>query len=370
MARIKMNNWQTKKLGEIISLEYGKGLTEWVRTKGDIPVYGSGGLVGTHNTKLVEGPGIIVGRKGSIGAVVWSDSDFWPIDTTYYVRLRQNEELRYIYFLLQTLKLNFLNKASGVPGLNRNDVYQITVKLPPFNIQRQIIERLDAIRKLQELNDEEIEKAEELHKSLINEEIKSKKYATVKLSEITKSQEFTNPKNLPDDEFQYVDISAIDSENFAVDSTKIRQFKGENAPSRARKKINEGDILFSTVRPNLKRIAKVDFSIYNSLASTGFAVLRPDDSKVNPDYMGTVTCSGVVTEQVLPQMKGASYPAISDNDVFNAEIPLPDRRKQNELAEKFLKIQEYRKGLVEQKNKLSELFESTLNKAMKGELIS
>ncbi len=252
--------------------------------------------------------------------------------------------------------------------ISRKNLEKIPVLVPPLSTQQQIVERLDAIRKLQVLNSHQTSNADELHKSLINEEIKSNKYSVAKLSEITKPQEFTKPEKSPNNEYQYVDISAIDSENLAVDLNKVKRFKGKDAPSRARKKIEMGDILFSTVRPNLMRIAKVDFPTYNSLASTGFAVLRADINKVNPDYMGTIVCSGIVTNQVLPQVRGAAYPAVSDSDVLNAEIPLPERRKQDEAADKFTTILEYKRKLTKQKELLKELFDSALNRAFIGGL--
>ena len=77
--------WETKKLGDIIELKYGKALKKTKRCDGECPVFGSSGIVGYHDKSLVKGPGIIVGRKGNVGSVFWSDEDFFVIDTAYYV---------------------------------------------------------------------------------------------------------------------------------------------------------------------------------------------------------------------------------------------------------------------------------------------
>jgi type I restriction enzyme, S subunit len=138
--------WQTEELGNILYLEYGAGLSEPQRLSGEFPVYGSNGQVGRHKTFLVEGPGIIIGRKGSIGAVFWSSDPFWPIDTTYYVRVRGDYDLRWCYWLLLSLPLNRLDSSTGVPGLNRNDAYEVLVKVPPIREeQRHIAQILDTI---------------------------------------------------------------------------------------------------------------------------------------------------------------------------------------------------------------------------------
>ena len=85
-------DWEITSLGKIVYLEYGASLPERKRKKGDVPVYGSSGIVGCHSKSLVDRPGIIVGRKGTVGAVNWVDENFWPIDTTYYISKKQSKE--------------------------------------------------------------------------------------------------------------------------------------------------------------------------------------------------------------------------------------------------------------------------------------
>jgi len=109
-----------EKLGNIINLKYGKGLSEGERIDGNYPVYGSSGIIGYHNKFYTNGPGIIVGRKGSIGAVYWSDKDFFPIDTVYYVDNKIDNDLKYLYYLLKFLPLDKQNSDVSVPGLNRS----------------------------------------------------------------------------------------------------------------------------------------------------------------------------------------------------------------------------------------------------------
>ena len=124
-------DWELKQIGDIITLEYGKGLSGSNRKTGNYPVYGSNGIVGTHSDFLIKAPSIIVGRKGSIGEVVWADKDFWPIDTTYYVKPKSSRtSLRWIYYKLQKMRLSKLNTATGIPGLNRELVYVQKISVP------------------------------------------------------------------------------------------------------------------------------------------------------------------------------------------------------------------------------------------------
>ena len=153
--------WLPIKVGELLTLEYGKALPRASRVEtGSIPVAGSNGSDGVHNVPLVEGPGIVVGRKGSAGKVTWFNEDFWPIDTTYFVQHDARiTNIRWLYYLLQALKLERLNRTTGVPGLNRNDAYAEDCFLPPRKEQSRIVELLDEADRLRRLRHEADAKA-------------------------------------------------------------------------------------------------------------------------------------------------------------------------------------------------------------------
>jgi type I restriction enzyme S subunit len=138
-------NWKERKIGDCIELIYGKGLPERQRKKGNIPVFGSNGIVGFHNEAIVKSPGIIIGRKGSVGEITFSKLDFWPIDTTYYVQTKQGNDIGFWYYFLKTLGLNQMNTHSAVPGLNRDNVYEIVRTIPNFIEQRTIASILGSL---------------------------------------------------------------------------------------------------------------------------------------------------------------------------------------------------------------------------------
>mgnify|MGYP004451412023 CR=1 FL=1 len=129
-------------LGDHIELAYGKSLPAAKRRTGAVPVFGSNGQVGTHDESAVDGPGIIVGRKGSVGEVAFSSESFWPIDTTYYVINKQGHNWRFLYYLLRHSGLTGLNSHSAVPGLNREDVYSLTGWIPDERTQGRVAEAL------------------------------------------------------------------------------------------------------------------------------------------------------------------------------------------------------------------------------------
>ena len=125
-------SWEVGKLGDVIELVYGKGLKEEIRTGDGFPVVGSSGVVGYHNEYLAKGPGVVIGRKGTLGKVIYLYDNFYPIDTTYYVKSKINSlELLYEYFLLRFLKFEDMNSDSAVPGLNRDIALSAEINIPP-----------------------------------------------------------------------------------------------------------------------------------------------------------------------------------------------------------------------------------------------
>jgi len=124
--------WGVVNLGELAEFAYGKPLKAENRNGGTVPVMGSNGRVGWHDEALVRGPGIVVGRKGNPGTVTWVDSDFFPIDTTFFVRPRNLARgLHILKNQLDLLNLPDLSADSAVPGLNREMAYQTKLANPP-----------------------------------------------------------------------------------------------------------------------------------------------------------------------------------------------------------------------------------------------
>lgn len=139
-----MANWESKTLGDVIQLEYGKPLDPSARNpRGLYPAYGANGEKDRTDKFFKDQPSIIVGRKGSAGEITLTEAKYWPLDVTYFAEFdRQRYDLRFLYYLLSTLNLPSL--AKGVkPGINRNEVYALPVKVPLLAEQRRIVAILD-----------------------------------------------------------------------------------------------------------------------------------------------------------------------------------------------------------------------------------
>jgi type I restriction enzyme S subunit len=140
------DDWVESSLGVQMSLEYGKPLTESNRDGIGFPVYGSAGIVGMHSEPLVStAPVIIVGRKGTAGAVYWSEVQCFVIDTAYFVASKTDIELKFLYHLLNFVDLKSVTAQTGVPGLNRDRAYSLKCKIPPKSKQFEIVEMISTM---------------------------------------------------------------------------------------------------------------------------------------------------------------------------------------------------------------------------------
>ncbi len=138
--------WEMKKLGEVLSLEYGKPLDKGKRSfDGLYPVYGANGAIDRTNEYYCNEKSIIVGRKGSAGEINYTEEKFWPLDVTYFIKFdKQSYNLDFLFYLFRQLDLTQF--AKGVkPGINRNDVYQIKVAIPLLPEQQRIVAKLDEV---------------------------------------------------------------------------------------------------------------------------------------------------------------------------------------------------------------------------------
>ncbi|WP_051599267.1 restriction endonuclease subunit S [Metaclostridioides mangenotii] len=150
------------KIEDIFVARYGKSLPKLKRKEGTVKVYGSGGVIGYHNKALVEGPAIILGRKGNIGKVFYEEDEFFPIDTTYYIEEDSSYDLKFIYYLLQTLNLDKLNTHSAVPGISRENLYSLNVSIPDKSRQTAIGKILTLFDRKIELNNDIVDTIEEI----------------------------------------------------------------------------------------------------------------------------------------------------------------------------------------------------------------
>ena len=128
--------WEVGRLDEVLVLQRGFDLPKSDRVDGSVPIYAATGVTGFHHTAKVRSPGVVTGRSGSIGEVLYVQEDFWPLNTALWVKDFPRSEPLYAYYLLSSLDLKQFNSGAAVPTLNRNDIHGIQVLIPSQDLQQ------------------------------------------------------------------------------------------------------------------------------------------------------------------------------------------------------------------------------------------
>jgi type I restriction enzyme S subunit len=132
--------WEVGRLDDLLVLQRGFDLPKGSRVEGTVPIYAATGVTGFHNEAKVKAPGVVTGRSGTIGDVLYVQEDFWPLNTALWVKEFPKAEPLYAYFVLSSLDLKQFNSGAAVPTLNRNDIHGLEVLIPQRPLQKRFQE--------------------------------------------------------------------------------------------------------------------------------------------------------------------------------------------------------------------------------------
>ena len=308
-----------------------------------------------------------------------------------YIVFRSNGEIVPDFLFYFLLRDNFRKEgqknmfgAVGHKRVSKDWLENYIIPLPPLPEQKRIVAVLDkcftAIDKAKANAEQNYKNAKELFENYLHgvfggegaltEPRRHGGWEVRKLGDVLVKTETTDPTKNPSKEFIYVDVSSVNNETFEIEN--ITKLKGKDAPSRARKLIRENDIIFATVRPTLKRIAVVPEYLDRQVCSTGYYVLRGSNS-IDQKHLFYFTQTKYFIKQMEKLQKGASYPAVTDNDVKSQLIPLPPLQEQQTIVRQLDALRtETQKLEAIYQNKIVDLMElkkAILQKAFGGELM-
>lgn len=383
------NGWRQVRLGEVLKLEYGVSLPERKRLPGHVPVVGSAGRVGLHSQATNKGPGIVVGRKGSIGSVTWLSEDFVPIDTTYFaVPIDGQADLRWLFYLLDQENLSRLNRATGVPGLNRDDVYALRKQIPPFAEQRAIAEVLDSIDEAIEASEAVVVATENLRDALLHrlltrgvpgwhsewKEVRGigpipANWNVVRLGDVLESTTYgTNVRLGTDGDTLILRMNNL--QNGKIDLSEVRRANLTDTES-GNLNLVYGDILFN--RTNSLALVGKTAIVHQLPNATSFASylvrLRVQGSRANPFWLAALlassSCQSRIRRLATP---GVSQANINPTSLKSLTIPLPSLPEQATIAKMLDSIDEaIEYGRIETEN-LRHLKASTADALLTGRM--
>ena len=378
-------NWDCVPLRERVEFLYGRALHEEDRSPGEIDVFGSNGKVGTHNTKWLDGPGILVGRKGTVGAVHYAMRPFWPIDTVYYVNPINGDNLRYLYHLLQYLPLSFLNAATGVPGLSRRDVYALRGAFPPPEEQGAIARILDTVEKAIELTRKAVGLARVLDHSLLNRLLeyglaagsgqKLKRPAHWQIRRVDEVAEVGSGVTLGKDvsgskyvELPYLRVANVQDGHLDLSVIKTVKVRIEEVD---RYRLEPGDVLM-TEGGDLDKLGRGTLwegQIPDCLHQNHIFRIRANRAVLDPRFFAYVVESDITKGYFLRVAKRTTNLASTNKTQVRAfRFPVPPLREQERIVEIVSAAKAQLRGLMRKEEALRRLKQSLMRDLLTGKV--
>ncbi|MFH1825354.1 MAG: restriction endonuclease subunit S [Candidatus Firestonebacteria bacterium] len=275
-----------------------------------------------------------------------------------------------------------LAHGSTQKAVNNSDIQNINIPLPPIFEQSNISYILSKIQSAIETQEKIIKTTTELKKAMMqklfaeglydepqrNTEIGKipKSWKVVKIKDAIRETFTKNPEKELSKSIKYVDVSSVSNEIFSIIGHQV--FLGKDAPGRARKIIYSNDVIFATVRPTLKRVAKVGSEYNNEYCSTAFCVLRADESRLDYEFLYQYLITDSFIKEIGKLQTGASYPAVRDDNVREMKIPFPAIKGQKEISSILKQLDEKVLITIKRKDCLQSLFKSMLHQLMTGRI--
>jgi len=169
MSNVVPDRWSNGGFDRFLTLQRGHDLPTQNRVQGDVPIFGSNGIVGSHNESVIPEDGVVTGRSGSIGDVHFTEGKYWALNTTLYVKDFHGNSKKYIYYFLSDFSLERFSTGTSVPTLNRNDVHIQKITIPPLPEQKKIASILTSVDEVIENTQKQIDKLQDLKKATMNE---------------------------------------------------------------------------------------------------------------------------------------------------------------------------------------------------------
>jgi type I restriction enzyme, S subunit len=363
---------QTVQLGEVCKFIYGEALKEENRCSGKVPVYGSNGVVGWHDKALTSGTTIVIGRKGSIGEINWSNGPCFPIDTTYYVEKTERPcDLRWLYYTLLKLDLTRLNKSAAVPGLNRDDAYEQHILFPDVPEQERIAALLDQADRLRRTRRYALELTGTFLPAafleFFGDPVRNERGWRTDILESVATKitdgEHLNPQFVP---MGFPIVMAEQVDDWGVNLVACKRVSAEDFTKFIRKcEPVKQDILIVSRGATIGRTCVVNTE--NPFCMMGSVILiKPDSNVVNPYFLSALLKSASFL-RVLRTTSGASaQQAIYIANLKDKVVVVPPLSLQHKFAALVERVDHLRAAQREALRQAEHLFASLLHRAFSG----
>ena len=327
------SGWKVVKLEKVAPLQRGYDLPTDNIKEGLYPVVYSNGILRFHNEFKAKGPGVITGRSGTIGKVVYVEEDYWPHNTSLWVTNFYDNNPKFIYYMYINLNLARFSAGSGVPTLNRNDIHAQTIPLPPLDEQEKIAEILSTWDEAINLTINLIESKKQFKKALMQNLLTAKirflqfkdEWRAIKLSEICDISTGTSKSRfIGDGKFYIVDMGSITQDGLLnlTKTTNLNQdFLDFGDLVMPKDDIGGGKII--------GKVAVIDKDNTYVLSDHIFRIKTIENS----NFLAYLINSDLINKKIRREVSGTAQLGLSKRTIENLKIKLPNLKEQQKIAE-------------------------------------
>jgi len=343
-------DWDIVKLKEVCSIEYGKDQKKVENLNGKYGIYGTGGLMNYSDEFLYNKPSVLIGRKGTIDKPRYIDVPFWTVDTLFYTKVFNDVDVKWFYYKCVRIPWRTLNEATGVPSLNRNNIYSFKISLPPLQEQQKIAAILSTVDEQISITDKIIEKSKELKKGLMqklfSEGIGHTEFKDTKIGRIPKDWEVVKVGDICKLQGGFAFKSSDATENgvrwFKIANVGFNRVKWDVEsflPLGFEKKhpdfvLNEGDIVVAMTRPVLSgklKICTIMKSDSGTLLNQRVGRVKLIDNNDSVYYYQSFNTKRFI-DSVEGELFGTDPPNISSKLFESIKIPVPPKQERTKIA--------------------------------------
>ncbi|MGF6664087.1 type I restriction enzyme S subunit [Paraburkholderia atlantica] len=324
-------SWRSCRLGDVLTLQRGHDLPERLRVDGDVPVVSSSGITGYHNEAKAEAPGVVTGRYGTLGEVFYIERDYWPLNTALYVVDFKGNDPRFSAYFLKNLLKYYQSDKAAVPGVDRNVLHEMRVRVPTYTTQLKISAVLSGYDDLISNNCRRMELLEESVRILHREWFVHLRFPGHEHTRITEGVPDgwarTTLGELCDEVRESVspdalqpDTPYIGLEHMPRRSISLSDWGKAEEVTSSKHRFTAGDIIFGKIRPYFH---KVGVAFIDGIASADAIVIRPCEDKLRGLVLTTVSSDEFVAVTAQAMKEGAKMPRADWKQMQQYSCPVP-----------------------------------------------
>jgi len=372
---------------EFATLQRGKDLTKSQFREGSVPVGGSNGIIGYHDTAIAHGPGITVGRSGSAGKVTYYENDFWPHNTSLYVKDFHGNDPLFTRYFFTHLDLSRFKTGASVPTLDRNSFKTLPVVVPPLPEQKKIAQILSTVQRAIEAQESIIQTTSQLKKALMHklftEGLRGEKQKETEIglvpeswTPITLGQLCEKPEGvlqtgpfgsqLHKHEYQEEGIAVVNPTHLAgnrINHENVPRVSEQVAQRLSKHRLRKFDILFAR-RGEIGRQGLVTEAEETWVCGTGCFLVRARNPLVDNRFLALYFATDRLVKWLYSHAAGAIMPNLNNAVMQRLPVFYPDLETQITIIETFTMIDQKLSAAVRRQTALKDLFRTLLHELM------